>query len=270
VTGSVSVSTATHVASRGSELHVNGDHPLTVLYRDAHFLVLDKPSGIATTAPDGGPSLFRSARELDASAPQLHPLSRLDTQVSGIVVFARTKEANERALLARRTGEFSRRYLGLTKAGTLIGEGEFRASIGLDPRDPKKRRALPEGDLSPGTKPALTRYVVRARAGEVLALDLYPHTGRTHQLRVHAAAAGSPLLGDVAYGGQKRLTLDNGRILSAGRVMLHCAHVSLPHPDKARDSLLLSLAPAADLLKLWLSAGGASEALSALLPAEGR
>jgi 23S rRNA-/tRNA-specific pseudouridylate synthase len=241
---------------------------LKVIYRDAHFLVLEKPAGIATTSPDSGPSLFSAARLLDAEAPQLHPLSRLDTQVSGIVVFARTAVANAAALSARRGGEFSRRYLGLTRHGTLAPEGEFRWTIALDPRDPKKRRALPEGQLSQGAKLALTRYRVRAQAGAVVALDLYPQTGRTHQLRVHAAAAGSPLLGDVAYGGEKRLTLDNGRILSAGRVMLHCAHVSLPHPDKARGRLSLSLAPARDLLKLWLAAGGAADALSDLLAAD--
>jgi len=235
---------------------------LEVVYRDAHFLVLDKPAGIATTAPDDGPSLFGLARAFDREATQLHPLSRLDTQVSGLLVFARTPAANERALRARREGEFSRRYLGLARAGTLPPEGEFRWSIGLDPRDPRKRRALPEGSLPVGAKPALTRYVQRAGAGLLVALDLYPQTGRTHQLRVHAAAAQSPLLGDVAYGGEKRLTLDNGRILSAGRVMLHCAYVSLPHPDKALGNLTLSLAPAKDLVKLWLLAGGQASQLS--------
>lgn len=239
-----------------------------VIYRDAHFLVLDKPAGIATTAPDAGPSLFSAARALDSDAPQLHPLSRLDTQVSGIVVFARTPLANDVALAARRDGQFSRRYLGLAQQGVLPPEGEFRWTIALDPRDPKKRRALPEGQLAPGAKAALTRYRVRACAGAVIALDLYPQTGRTHQLRVHAAAAQSPLLGDVAYGGDKRLTLDNGRILSAGRVMLHCAHVSLPHPDVACGRLSLSLAPAHDLLKLWLAAGGPASALSDLPAAD--
>jgi 23S rRNA-/tRNA-specific pseudouridylate synthase len=241
---------------------VANDLPPTVIYRDAHFLALAKPSGIATTAPDGGPCLFAAARSLDPQAPQLHPLSRLDTQVSGIVVFARTEQANARALAARRTGEFMRRYLGLAKLGVLAGEGEFRAAIAFDPRDPKKRRALPEGTQRAGAKAALTRYRERARAGVIIALDLFPQTGRTHQLRVHSAAANSPLLGDVAYGGERRLTLDNGRILSAGRVMLHCAQVALPHPSAASGTLRLSLAPPADMLKLWLSAGGASEALT--------
>jgi 23S rRNA-/tRNA-specific pseudouridylate synthase len=233
-----------------------------VLYRDTHFLVIDKPAGIATTAPDDGPSLFAAARAFDPDASQLHPLSRLDTQVSGIVVFARTALANDTALAARRAGQFTRRYLGLTLLGGLTSAGEFREAVALDPRDAKKRRALPEGSRVPGAKAALTRYRERARAGVVLALDLFPQTGRTHQLRVHTAAAGSPLLGDVAYGGDRRVTLDNGRILSAGRVMLHCASVSLPHPSAAHGRLTLSLPPPADMLKLWTSAGGVAAALN--------
>jgi 23S rRNA-/tRNA-specific pseudouridylate synthase len=240
-----------------------GEHAaLQVLYRDAHFLVIDKPSGIATTAPDDGPSLFASARALDPDAAQLHPLSRLDTQVTGIVVFARTALANDMALAARQAGQFSRRYLGLALLGRLAAEGEFRQAIAFDPRDPRKRRALPEGTRAAGAKVALTRYRERARAGVIVALDLFPQTGRTHQLRVHAAAAHSPLLGDVAYGGEKRVTLNNGRILSAGRVMLHCASVSLPHPSAVQGRLALSLPPPADMVRLWISAGGAPEALS--------
>ena len=68
--------------------------PPSIVFRDRHLLVLDKPVGIATTAPDG-PSLFALARELDPEAPALHPLSRLDTQVSGLTTFARTEKADQ-------------------------------------------------------------------------------------------------------------------------------------------------------------------------------
>jgi 23S rRNA-/tRNA-specific pseudouridylate synthase len=75
-----------------------------VVYRDEHLLVLNKPVGIATTAPDAGPCLFVLAKELDPKAAQLHPLSRLDTQVSGLVTFARTERANLWAMEARQRG----------------------------------------------------------------------------------------------------------------------------------------------------------------------
>jgi 23S rRNA-/tRNA-specific pseudouridylate synthase len=235
---------------------------LRVLYRDAHFLALDKPSGIATTAPNAGPSLFALAQELDPEAPQLHPLSRLDTQVSGLVVFARTALANAGVLVARQQGHLLRRYLGLVALTVLPSPGEWHWAIGLDRRDPKKRCALPPDALGEGTKQAHTLYAERARSPALLALDLLPQTGRTHQLRVHAAAAGAPLLGDVAYGGSKRLTLDNGRILSAERVMLHCALVCLPHPDPKQRELVLAATPPPDMQQLWRSSGGDPEALA--------
>jgi 23S rRNA-/tRNA-specific pseudouridylate synthase len=223
---------------------------LAIVHRDAHYIAVAKPSGIATTAPDGGPSLFALMRELDPRAPQLHPLSRLDTQVTGLVVFARTAAANALVLEARRAGRVRRRYVGLSRRAPEPAEGDWRAAIGIDPRDPKRRRALPEGATGPGVKDAHTRYRVRALTEALVALDLWPQTGRTHQLRVHASHAGVPLLGDVAYGGERRIVLANGRILSAGRVMLHCAEVSMPHPDPACADLQLSLAPADDMARL--------------------
>lgn len=235
---------------------------LRVLYQDAHFLALDKPSGVATTAPADGPSLFAAARAFDRAAPQLHPLSRLDTQVTGLVVFARTALANDGVLAARRAGALRRRYLGLTSAdSSLVSEGRWEWPIGIDPRDPRRRRALAQGSTGAGVKLACTEYRVRARAPAMVALDLFPQTGRTHQLRVHAAKAGAPLLGDVTYGGLRRLTLPNGRILSAGRVMLHCREVRLPHPDPALGELRLCAPVPEDLLRLWTSGAGDPEPL---------
>lgn len=236
---------------------------LCVVYRDEHFLAVDKPSGIPTTAPQGGPSLFALARQLDVRAPQLHPLSRLDTQVTGLVVFARTVVANEGVLIARREGRLARRYLGFVETKPMPASGAWHWSIGIEPKDPRKRRALAPEATGPGIKRAHTSYAVRAATSNVTALDLCPHTGRTHQLRVHAAAFGSPLLGDVAYGGIKRLILETGRILSAGRVMLHCAAVRLPHPDRGVQELQLSLDAAEDMQRLWTSAGGSVESLRA-------
>jgi 23S rRNA pseudouridine1911/1915/1917 synthase len=240
---------------------VSAHADLRVVYRDAHFLAVEKPAGVATTAPDGGRSLFGLVRELDPRAPQLHPLSRLDTQVTGLVVFARDAAANQLVLAARRAGRLTRRYLAFCRRAPAPLAGDWRAPIGLDSRDPTKRRALPEGAAGPGVKLAHTRYRVRVERPALATLDLWPQTGRTHQLRVHAAHAGVPLLGDVAYGGEKRIVLDSGRVLSAGRVMLHCAELHLPHPDPARGELHLILPPPEDMLRLWGGAGGEVGAL---------
>lgn len=227
-----------------------------IVHQDEHLLVLNKPAGIATTSPDDGPCLFKTALELDPSAPQLHPLSRLDTQVTGLVAFARTSEANKQALLARKHGVLTRRYTALATKAPEPSEGAWSQSIAIDPRDPRHRVALAHGAHGIAEKHALTLYRVRALSGPLVLLQLWPRTGRTHQLRVHAAHAGSPLAGDTAYGGIKRLTLPNGRILTASRVMLHCAVLSMPHPAGNGRILTLELAPEPDMAVLWKSAGG--------------
>jgi 23S rRNA-/tRNA-specific pseudouridylate synthase len=227
-----------------------------IVYRDTQLLVLDKPVGIATTAPEGD-SLFARARALDPEAPALHPLSRLDTQVSGLTTFARTELANRVAMAARKEGTLRRAYLGLAAAGPASDEGEWQFPIAIDARDPRKRRVA---DVA-GAKQAHTRWRVFARVGPLVAFDFWPVTGRTHQLRVHASHAGYPLLGDGAYGGAKRLTLGNGRILSAQRVMLHCAAFRMPDPGQAGEVIALSLPPPADMQKLWRDAGGDPDVL---------
>jgi 23S rRNA-/tRNA-specific pseudouridylate synthase len=232
---------------------------VAVLHRDEHLIVVAKPAGIATTAPDNGPSLFALVQELDPRAPQLHPLSRLDTQVTGIVAFARTARANEVALEARRAGTMARRYLGISAERPAPPSGHWRWSIGLDPRDPKKRVALAAGAPGMGVKESSTRYAIRAEAGPLVALDLWPETGRTHQLRVHAGRAGCPLFGDIAYGAPKRFTLPNGRVLTAARVLLHCTSLRMPHANGGE--LALELAAPDDMLAVWRSAGGDAASL---------
>jgi 23S rRNA pseudouridine955/2504/2580 synthase/23S rRNA pseudouridine1911/1915/1917 synthase len=100
----------------------------------------------------------------------------------------------------------------------------WRWSVSRHP-DPRKRRVSepPASDA----RPALSRAVVMRRAGEFLLLALAPETGRTHQLRIHAARAGAPLLGDTAYGGTRRLTTSTGAVRALDRIALHCAAVDL-------------------------------------------
>ena len=105
---------------------------------------------------------------------------------------------------------------------------------------------------------ARTRYRLRATAGDAAALWLTPFTGRTHQLRVHVAHAGFALLGDVHYGGPRRVVLADGRVVRAARTMLHCAWLSLP---MGRELLVFECAPPEDFGTLWSTLGGSEEAL---------
>ena len=82
---------------------------------------------------------------------------------------------------------------------------------------------------------------------------------------MHASAAGCPLAGDVAYGGARRLTLDNGRILSAERTMLHCAAFAMPDPSRPGQVFTLALPAPDDMQTLWRSAGGTPEQIALTL-----
>lgn len=227
-----------------------------VVHRDAHLLVLFKPSRLPTTHPTGGDCLVARAAVIDPDAPHLHATSRLDAEVTGMVTFARTKHANDVLRAARREHRYHRLYLALTAHEGLDEPAVWDDAIGIDPNDPRRRVV----STSPSAKGARTRAVRRASAGPLSLLELRPETGRTHQLRVHAAQHGLALFGDVHYGGEKRTVLANGRVLTARRTMLHCAALELP--DIAGDGRLdLRCEPPRDFARSWSGAGGAPEAL---------
>lgn len=195
---------------------------VSVLYRDADLLVLDKPTGIATTSPTGRDCLMELAHRLDPDAERLHPSSRLDAPVTGVVVIARSARAIRHLLEARRTERYHRLYVALSTHAPSPPTGEWHSAIGIDPQRPQLRI------VTEGGRQASTSYRAYAQTPLGCLLELKPHTGRTHQLRVHAAHAGVPLLGDTDYGGARRVVLADGQVLSAARVMLHCAAVTIP------------------------------------------
>lgn len=237
-----------------------------VVYEDDALCVVYKPSGLPTTAPGGGRSL---ARWVAAQRPgKLHATSRLDAPVTGLVTFARTKRANAHLLEARRAGRYGRGYLALALGELDPSAGVWERSIAIDPRDRRLRIAVDPGERGQRVQAARTTYRLRERVrfaegGSIdvaLALWLTPHTGRTHQLRVHAADAGAPLLGDVRYGGPRRVALADGRVVRAARVMLHCAWLRLPRLEGEGDLELSAPAPD-DLRAVWIALGGSPEAL---------
>ena len=224
-----------------------------MLYRDAHLLALYKPTGLPTTSPDGRRCLTEVASALDPQAPQLHASSRLDAEVTGIVTFARTGRAIQALLAARKAGQYERYYLALASAAPEPPEGSWHWSIAQDPREPRRRVALEPG--SKKADPAESGYRVLAKLPQAALLLLRPKTGRTHQLRVHAARAGAPLLGDRHYGGPMQRTLNNGRVLRANRVLLHCARVRLPSVSDNTRVTIDAPVPE-DFCSLWQQLGG--------------
>lgn len=226
-----------------------------IVHRDRDLLIVDKPAGLPTTAPSRDQRCLVRWVEHELAGSRAHPTSRLDSPVSGLVTFALTKAANQRLLQARRTGGYARLYLGLTLQEPVPPSGDWSWPISIDPDNPKLRTT---GSGGRGERSALTRYEVAARVPHASLLHLTPQTGRTHQLRVHAARGGSPLFGDHAYGGERRLSLPDGTVVTARRVMLHCARVALSLPGGTRQ--FESPAPT-DMRRVWRVLGGADELL---------
>ncbi len=227
-----------------------------IIHQDEQFLIVHKPPGLPTTAPTfTEPCLVRWVRD---RFPNLEPhaTSRLDSPVSGLVTFALTRDANRHLLDARRAGTYERVYMGITVCEFCIDEGEWSWPISIDPANPKRRIAGP----GRGEREALTRYGVVARTASATLLRLRPETGRTHQLRVHAAKAGAPLFGDHLYQGERRKVLPDGSVVTARRVMLHCARVSFPALSGgalAGERMQLDAPVPPDMNRVWLALGGA-------------
>jgi 23S rRNA-/tRNA-specific pseudouridylate synthase len=195
-----------------------------VLGEHAGLVAVLKPAPLPTEADRAGSLSLISAlaQALGVTASSLHPIGRLDVGVSGIVVVARDDSARKRAFDERATGVFNRRYLGIA-AGRADQSGVWRAPV--------------------DERPAETSWRLQARAAagaSLLALE--PITGRMHQIRAHAAAAGLPLYGDRRYGGPSRVVAVDGSVHALGRIALHATRVEIgswaieaPLPDELVD-----------------------------------
>ncbi len=225
-----------------------------------------KPAGIPTVPDHAGAAhswVASVARELGRDPASLHVTSRLDREVSGVVVFALEAAAAERLKRARDEGAYARRYVALAfaEAGALAEEGSWDAPIGAG-KDARHRAAF-----GADAKASRTRFRVVARLPlgehEVALLAVDPETGRTHQIRVHASHAGAPLLGDRDYGGPLRLTTLNGQVLGLGRIALHAARVMVP--GAAGASVVAEASIPDELRRVWAELGGAPEAWNTAL-----
>jgi 23S rRNA pseudouridine1911/1915/1917 synthase len=208
--------------------------PLTILYEDADLLVIDKPAGL-TVHPAVGVRWGTLAAALLAYRPELAGVGgperpgivhRLDRDTSGLLVVAKNEAA--RAALARQWKErqVKKGYLALVCGRLEPPQGVIDAPIGRDPRH-RQRMAVLEGGRA-----ARTAYRVRcylpagpARQEAYSLVEVTPSTGRTHQIRVHFAALGHPLVGDRAYGRPSSVLR---------RQFLHADRLAFRHPVDGR------------------------------------
>lgn len=234
--------------------------PLRILAQEDGILAIEKPAGIPTTSPDGRYSLVERVRLLVPRAEVCHPSSRLDRDVTGVVVFATTSRAIQALLEARRRGTYRRLYVALVSPPLAEDEALWTWPIAIDPRRKTHRVALEPNARGERAQDAETRAETCARTTHAALLRLFPRTGRTHQLRVHCARAGSPILGDIDYQGAPRVVLGDGTVVTARRPLLHCARVSLPGRYGAPPIACEAPLPD-DVRAAWRALGGDEPAL---------
>ena len=214
--------------------------PFVILHEDADLIVLDKPAGLVVHPAPGNESgtlvnalLAHCGDDLPGIGGERRPgiVHRLDKDTSGVMVVAKTELALDRLGAAFAARDLDRAYLAVTWGLPAPAAGEIEGAIGRDPRD-RKRMAV----VARGGKPALTRYRLLRTWGGASLLECRLATGRTHQIRVHLAARGHPVVGDPVYlrrtpaavrqfGAQVR-----GALLDFPRQALHAASLGFRHP----------------------------------------
>lgn len=197
-----------------------------VIYENDELLVLNKPSGVAVHGGSGlSFGVIETLRAARPNAPFLELAHRLDRDTSGCLLLAKQRSALVRLQELQRAGRIEKRYQALL-AGR-IRKGKWRADL------PLRKNTLKSGErvvrVDPSGKPALTLFEVVQRFADASLVEARLETGRTHQIRVHAAANGTPILGDDKYGdadANRRM-----RDLGLKRLFLHATSLQFEWPN---------------------------------------
>jgi 23S rRNA pseudouridine1911/1915/1917 synthase len=201
---------------------------LPVLYQDDHVLVVDKPAGLLTVPAGPRPADEDSAlghvrdyvRRLRPRGGFVERVHRLDRNTTGAVAFALSREARAALIQLFRTHAIERRYVVVVAGSPRSEEGVVDAPL-RDAWVSGRKAVAREGEAQ---KPARTRWRVRERLEGATVLEVTLDTGRQHQIRVHLAHIGLPVLGDRVYGHPDR------QVLPAPRPLLHAGHLAFAHP----------------------------------------
>jgi 23S rRNA pseudouridine1911/1915/1917 synthase len=219
-----------HVLSRASREAEGQLDASRILHLDGEIVAVDKPAGIPAQGVPSDPEAgldhaviaFLAARgEKDVRVGVVH---RLDAETSGVTVFGRTPRT-----IASLSEQFRGRSVEKHYSALVSGRPNWETRvvdepIGSDPGRPGSFVVSPQG------RPALTTFQVEARFGLAAQVEARPETGRTHQIRVHLAHAGHPILGDARYAGPVALTSPTGERLEVTRVALHAASLTFDTP----------------------------------------
>jgi 23S rRNA pseudouridine1911/1915/1917 synthase len=230
-----SIEFARPVAELGT---VAEDVPFEVRWEDAHVLVVDKPAGIVVH-PGAGRKTGTLASGLLHRYPELEGIGqegrwgivhRLDQGTSGLLLVARTAASFEFLTVEMAARRIHRSYLALVHGVPAMPTGTIDAPIGRDPVHPTRKKVVPDG------RSARTHYRVRESFGSASLLEVDLETGRTHQIRVHLATIGHPVVGDRSY----TRRADPVRVK---RIFLHAARIVFNHPVTGAETIVESPLP---------------------------
>ena len=234
------------VAENQGEVYAQ-DIPLDVIHADQDIIVLNKPAGLVVHPAAGNPdgTLQNALLHFDqnlAVLPRAGIVHRLDKETSGVMVVARSLRAHTALVRQLQAREMSRVYRALA-LGDITAGGTVDAPIGRHPKDRKRMAVVASG------KPAVSHYRVLDRWGDVSHIEVSLETGRTHQIRVHMAKLGHPLVGDPVYGRKPRargtLTEEQlAAVRSFPRQALHARKLRLVHPEGERSVTYTAPLPA--------------------------
>jgi 23S rRNA pseudouridine1911/1915/1917 synthase len=206
--------------------------PLDILYEDAHLLVVNKPAGMPVH-PGPGHASRTLVNALLAHCPDLPGIGgvqrpgivhRLDKDTSGLIVVAKTERAHNDLAAQLKDRSMGKTYLALVEGRLKQPEAMIDAPIGRDPNN--RRRMMVRTSSSGEMRDAQTSYRVRQQFRDCALVEVTLHTGRTHQIRVHFASIGHPVVGDVVYGHKSPLV---------ARQFLHAWKLAFRHPVDGRE-----------------------------------
>lgn len=195
------------------------EQPLEILYHDRDIAVINKPSGLLSV-PGGSPDLADCAesRLAEQLGELVYSVHRLDLWTSGLLIFALRRKAEADLHAQFRDRIIKKKYIALAAGHIQKSTGTMDWPLATDPNERPKQCV----DYSKG-KPALTHYQIIEYRREHTLVALFPYTGRSHQLRVHLATLGHPILGDPFYAPESIRK-------QANRLMLHAEWIQFQHP----------------------------------------
>jgi 23S rRNA pseudouridine1911/1915/1917 synthase len=211
--------------------------PLSIVFEDAHLIVVDKPAGMVVQPAAGNRDgtlvnalLHHCAGRLSSINGVARPgiVHRIDKDTSGLLVVAKTDAAHEGLAAQFAAHTIDRRYLAVCAGHPRPAEGTVAGRIGRSDADRKKMAVLP--DDSRRGKRAVTHYRTLRLLDHAALIECRLETGRTHQVRVHCASIGHPLVGDPVYGGTPRALRPLLERLGFRRQALHAASLGFEHP----------------------------------------